>query len=82
MAQKCTLCSQITANGSDVPVCVHNCSCGARFFGDLDDPNSDANVELAKYPAEAIHSLPDPGNVKPTTRYILSPRIASWKELR
>ena len=33
--EKCTLCSQITADGSDVPACVHNCNCGARFFGDL-----------------------------------------------
>lgn len=37
--------------------------------------------ELAKYPDEAIHTLPDPGNAKPLTRYILSPKIASWKEL-
>mgnify|MGYP002918254155 FL=1 len=39
VAQKCTLCSQITADGSDVPACVHNCNCGARFFGDYDDPD-------------------------------------------
>ena len=27
VAQKCTLCAQITADGSDVPACVHNCNC-------------------------------------------------------
>ena len=81
VAQKCTLCSQITADGSDVPACVHNCNCGARFFGDYDDPESDVCKEMAKYPPEAIHALPDPGNSQPLTRYILSPNVASWKEL-
>ena len=79
--EKCTLCSQITADGSDVPACVHNCNCGARFFGDFDDPDSDVCREMAKYPDEAIHALPDPGNAQPLTRYILSPSVASWKEL-
>ena len=37
--------------------------------------------ELAKYPEEAIHTLPDPNDAKPLTRYILSPKFASWKEL-
>ena len=82
VAEKCTLCSQITADGSDVPVCVHNCPCGARFFGDLDDPESDASKELAKYDADCIHSLADPGDAKPTCRYILSPANAAWKDVR
>ena len=54
---------------------------GARFFGDYDDPESDVSRELAKYPEEAIHTLPDPNDAKPLTRYILSPKFASWKEL-
>ena len=58
VAQKCTLCSQITADGSDVPACVHNCNCGARFFGDYDDPESDVCREMAKYSEECIHALP------------------------
>ena len=81
VAQKCTLCAQITADGDGVPACVHNCNCGARFFGDYDDPDSDVSRELAKYPEEAIHTLPDPNDAKPLTRYILSPKFASWKEL-
>ena len=81
VAQKCTLCSQITADGSDVPACVHNCNCGARFFGDYDDPDSDVCREMAKYSQDCIHALPDLGNAKPLTRYILSPKFASWKEL-
>ncbi|WP_418911427.1 4Fe-4S dicluster domain-containing protein [Adlercreutzia sp.] len=81
VVQKCTLCAQITADGDGVPACVHNCNCGARFFGDYDDPESDVCRELAKYPEEAIHTLPDPNDAKPLTRYILSPKFASWKEL-
>lgn len=81
VAQKCTLCSQITGDGSGVPVCVHNCPTGGRFFGDLDDPESDVSKELAKYSEDCIHSLPDPGGVRPTALYILSPKIAGWKEL-
>ncbi len=79
--EKCTLCSQLTASGEDIPVCCHNCPTGARFFGDLDDPESDASVELARYSDDCIHALPDPGDAHPTTRYILSPKIAEWKEL-
>ena len=81
VVQTCTRCAQITADGDGVPACVHNCNCGARFFGDYDDPESDVSRELAKYPEEAIHTLPDPNNAKPLTRYILSPKFASWKEL-
>ena len=81
VAQKCTLCSQLTATGEGEPPCVHNCATGGRLFGDLDDPNSRVSQELAKYSEECIHTLPDPNNSKPTTRYILSPEIATWKEL-
>ena len=80
--EKCTLCSHITASGDGVPACVHNCPTGARFFGDMDDPDSDVSKELAKYSDDCIHTLPDPGDARPVTKYILSPKIASWKELK
>lgn len=80
--EKCTLCSHLTADGSDVPVCVHNCAAGARFYGDLDDPSSTASKELARFDDDCIHSLPDPDNAHPATRYILSPKIATWKGLK
>lgn len=78
VAQKCTLCNELTVDGSDVPVCVHNCNCGARFFGDFDDPTSDVCVEMAKYSDDCIHALDDHDGVLPVTRYILSPKYASW----
>jgi len=77
VVEKCTLCSHL-AEG-ELPACVTTCSTGARFFGDLDDPESDASKELAKYGEECIFALPDQGNA-PATRYILSPEIATWQE--
>lgn len=56
--EKCTLCGQLTSAGK-LPACVKSCAAGARFYGDLDDPNSDVSKELAKYPAEAVHTLED-----------------------
>lgn len=81
VARKCTLCQHLTANGAAEPVCVHNCPGGARFYGDLDDPNSSVSRELAKYGDDCIHSLAAPEGEEPLTRYILSPSVASWKEL-
>ena len=81
VAKKCTLCQHLTADGKSKPACVHNCPGGARLFGDLDDPNSDDSRELAKYDDDCIHFLPQPQGESPLTRYILSPKYASWKDL-
>jgi Fe-S-cluster-containing dehydrogenase component len=94
--EKCILCNHLTAKSDGnkniadtfdpehaVPPCVHNCSCGARFFGDLDDPNSGASKAVAAAEAEGrgVHTLVDKADAKPLTRYILSEEIAEWKEL-
>lgn len=81
VVKKCTLCQHLTANGKGEPACVHNCPGGARFYGDLDDPDSDVSRELAKYGPECIHHLPAPEGEAPLTKYILSPKYATWKEL-
>lgn len=75
--EKCTLCGQLTSAGK-LPACVKSCAAGARFYGDLDDPNSDVSKELAKYPAEAVHTLEDQGN-GPCMHYILSTSIGQWQ---
>lgn len=75
--EKCTLCGQLTSAGK-LPACVKSCAAGARFYGDLDDPNSDVSKELAKYPAEAVHTLEDQGN-GPCIHYILSTSIGQWQ---
>lgn len=95
VAEKCTLCNHITATSDGnpnrldsqdpehaVPPCVHNCSCGARYFGDLDDPDSGASKALAQAEADGrgIHMIEADG-VVPATRYILSEEIAEWRGL-
>ena len=76
--EKCTLCGQLTSAGY-LPACVKSCAAGGRFYGDLDDPNSDVSKELAKYDDSAIHTLEDQGN-GPCTKYILSTSIGEWFE--
>ena len=82
VVEKCTLCSHLTAGGKGLPNCVVTCTTGTRFYGDLDDPGSDASKELAKYDDECVHTLPDASGSRPATRYILSPKVAAWKELK
>ncbi len=77
-AEKCTLCGQLTSQG-ELPACVKSCAAGARFYGDLDDPESDASKELARYDESAIHTLADVGN-RPATRYIWSSQYGVWEE--
>lgn len=79
IVEKCDLCQSLRANG-DKPACVKCCSGNARFFGDIDDPHSDAAKELARVTnAEAIHQMADKGT-QPTVRYILHDQVATWQE--
>ena len=77
VVEKCTMCSHLTSAG-EKPACVKNCPGKARFFGDLDDPESDASKALAAADPESIHQLPDNGN-GPLTCYILSPKFGEWR---
>lgn len=58
VAQKCTLCSQITADGSDVPACVHNCNCGARFFAITTIPTATFAGKWRSTPKSAFTLFP------------------------
>ena len=77
-AEKCTLCGHLTSQDK-LPACVKSCAAGARFYGDLDDPDSDASKELAKYSEGDIHTLQDVGN-HPATRYIMTSMIGQWQD--
>ena len=80
VVEKCNLCHDLTAKG-ELPACVKSCSAGARFYGDLDDPESDVSKELAKYSEDQIHTLPDTGNA-PLTKYSITSMHGenAWQE--
>ena len=77
VVEKCTLCVQLQAI-NEKPACVKACAAKARFFGDLDDSNSDSSRALKRAGEENVHSLPDVGN-HPKARYILHAKTAVWR---
>ena len=50
VSEKCTFCFQRVDVGSLTPKCIEVCPAGARFFGDLDDPNSQVSQLLQTKP--------------------------------
>jgi DMSO reductase iron-sulfur subunit len=74
VVEKCTMCAQLVAQKKE-PQCVSGCSGRARFFGDLDDPNSVPSKKL-KAAGEHAYNLPDEGN-HPSFKYIL--KKAAWR---
>lgn len=77
VVEKCTLCQHLTSAG-ELPQCVKVCSVQCRYYGDLDDPNSDASKVLAAK-SEHVHRLKDFGN-SPASAYILQAKYCEWRE--
>jgi tetrathionate reductase subunit B len=67
VVDKCDYCSHRLAEGIEEPACVRNCVGKARFFGDLNDPNSEISKLKASVKTVDWHS--DYGT-KPKTLYI------------
>ena len=78
VVEKCTLCSHLTATG-ELPYCGSVCPNECRYYGDLDDPDSDVSKALAAESPESLHQLRNKGN-DPSTVYILSSKICTWRE--
>ncbi len=76
VVEKCTLCRHLQ-EVDQKPACVKICCAKARFFGDIDDPESDAAKAVAEAGPENVHSMPDYGN-KPSVRYILHKKNGKW----
>ena len=79
VVEKCTLCQQLTSAG-EPPACVGACCAAARYYGDFDDPESDVSKALAAAGEENVHRMPDFGGNNPMAAYILSEKIATWRE--
>ncbi len=67
VVEKCTFCYQRQARGEE-PACMELCMARARFWGDLDDPESD--VFKLVHSRESITLLPEKGT-KPSVYYLV-----------
>ena len=79
IVEKCDCCIARLKDG-EKPACVHNCCAGGRFFGDLDDPESDAAKAVAEAGEETCHGLADASGAEPRTVYILHEKTAAWQD--
>jgi molybdopterin-containing oxidoreductase family iron-sulfur binding subunit len=78
VVEKCTFCSHRLESG-DLPYCVEACPANARIFGDLDDPNSEVNQLLGKYPASRLRE--DMGT-EPKIFYVRSFNVGSYDKTK
>ena len=53
--EKCTFCHHRSSQGM-LPACVATCVTHARYFGDLNDPDSDISKKLAEKGGEALYA--------------------------
>ena len=65
--EKCRFCYQRLAKG-ETPACMEVCGAMARFWGDLDDPDSEISQLIATRSYEQL--LPEMGT-KPSVYYLV-----------
>jgi Fe-S-cluster-containing dehydrogenase component len=89
VAEKCIFCAQLVDSGGQ-PACVTNCPGGARFFGDIDDPESSVAKKAAtatRVDETGFYYLPvngmDPGLITPfvtTGGQVVNPKTVTAKK--
>ena len=77
VAEKCTFCAQYVQKG-ELPACVRACPGKARFFGDLDDPNSEVGKMIRD---KTVYRLREDYGTNPKVYYIASSRLRSSEEV-
>lgn len=70
-ADKCTWCAHRLDAGLEEPACVRNCIGNARYFGDLNDPNSKVSKLLKENKTDVLRAE---FKTKPQTAYIMDGR--------
>jgi tetrathionate reductase subunit B len=65
-ADKCDFCYHRITKGL-LPACVDACTGKARIFGDMNDPQSEVSLYLAKYPVQGLRTYLD---TKPKVHYV------------
>lgn len=77
VVEKCTFCSHRLAKGLE-PACIASCPGRARYFGDLDDPESEISQLLQKRSSKTL--LPQVGT-KPSVYYLVQAKgkYHAWK---
>ncbi len=75
--EKCTFCSNRIERGMD-PACMWCCPGRCRFWGDLDDPESDINkqMEAAKAAGKQVVQLLADAGTDPQCYYVYSEKLA------
>lgn len=68
ITEKCTFCAH-RVDAGEIPWCVAACPAGARFFGDLNDPDSEVGNLLQRHEAK---TLKEECGTEPNVYYIRS----------
>ena len=77
VVEKCTFCAQYVQQGID-PACVRACPGKARFFGDLDDPESEVGKLIR---TKTVYRLREDYGTNPKVYYIASSRLRNIEEV-
>ena len=74
---KCDLCAKRIEAGK-IPICVETCPAQARYFGDIDDPNSEIS-QVTRKAGNNAHVLRPSAGTKPSSSFIL--KNHKWRGL-
>jgi molybdopterin-containing oxidoreductase family iron-sulfur binding subunit len=72
VVEKCTFCYQYVSEGES-PACIRSCTGRARFFGDLDNPDSEVSILIKEKP---VYKLLNDKGTDPKVYYVANKKTA------